>query len=259
MLRTRDYFLLLVVIVFLLVAIGTTTITHNWAAVENNNTEVTFVSDTPTEFSAVVAGDMKTERTERLFALREKIQSDTNLSLYEQPEPEEQPVEEVLTSEDALNLTQEIQCSGYTNTTPVWSPTGLKVEEIEGLRLVYRENAPPAQLGSSSTIAIAPSKDILLKLPVRSISQGARNCLPSVVIGITLRGSLIKNTDATLYAPFSEETILGYALDGYPIYGTSAAPTDACGGRNVSGQYRYQLSSERETILNCYSGTPVKI
>lgn len=259
MLRTRDYFLLLVVIIFLLVAIGTTAITRTSPLGENGNADITFGTESPTEFSAEISGGIETTRSERLFALREKIQTDSNLSLYAQPEPEEVPVAEEVVPENNSGITEEIRCPQYAAVAPAWNTTGVKVEVIEGLRLVYRENQSPPQAAGTSSVAVSPSKDILLKLPVRTASQGSTNCIPSTVIGVTIGGSLIKNSDAGLYAPFGEGTILGYALDGYPIYGTSAAAVDACGGRTVGGQYRYQLSADRETILNCFSGLPVSL
>ena len=41
----------------------------------------------------------------------------------------------------------------------------------------------------------------------------------------------------------SENDLLGYALDGYPIYGPlpDASILDDCNGRTVNGQYQYHV------------------
>jgi hypothetical protein len=79
------------------------------------------------------------------------------------------------------------------------------------------------------------------------------------VIGITIGGSLIRNNEVGVYGVFGGDTLVGYALDGFPIYGTSGQKTDICGGGMIGGQYRYMISSSRGTIINCFAGTPVAI
>ena len=93
----------------------------------------------------------------------------------------------------------------------------------------------------------------------RNSNDAGANRAPSDVIGIALDGSLIKNNEYSLYSIFREETLIGYALDGFPIYGQSEVSTDECGGILADNQYRYYLSKERKAVLYCYSGTPVEI
>ena len=86
------------------------------------------------------------------------------------------------------------------------------------------------------------------------------SCLSSDIVGIALDGSLIRNGEHTLYSIFGAETLVGYALDGFPIYGAIGAPvTDNCGGTAMAGEYRYYLSSERTGVIGCFSGESVTL
>ncbi|MEZ4195225.1 MAG: hypothetical protein R3B53_02395 [Candidatus Paceibacterota bacterium] len=80
------------------------------------------------------------------------------------------------------------------------------------------------------------------------------------MVGIAKDGSAIRNQDVALYSIFGQETLVGYALDGFQIFGqNNSVPLDECGGAMVNNEYRYYLSKERQTVLNCYSGVPIKI
>ena len=101
---------------------------------------------------------------------------------------------------------------------------------------------------------------LLLEINKRSISAGGKQCLGQDVVGVALDGSLIRNGEYGLYGVFGESTQIGYALDGYPIYGlNNSQPTDACGGATVDGSYRYYLSSSRPGVLGCFTATPVTL
>lgn len=254
MLRTRDYFLLLVTIVFLLVAISATILTQTNAD-EKKFEKATLVPESDSEYSVVVTDDFEAERADRLASLREKIERDGSLFIYETPPTPEPETEEAV--EDGIALTEELRCANYSLYTSAWSAAGVEFTEVEGVRLVFRETAQTQVVGTSTQSQ--PQREILAELPVRSVPFGAYSCIPSNVIGITIGGALIYNDNAQLFAPFAEGTLLGYALDGFPIYGTSAAPTDACGGRTVAGSYRYQLSTERDTVVNCFVGRPIQL
>ncbi len=61
--------------------------------------------------------------------------------------------------------------------------------------------------------------------------------------------SLARNNDWHVHNPYlgqenpSEDDLLGYALDGFKIYGplADASVLDDCNGRTVSGEYRYHV------------------
>jgi hypothetical protein len=56
--------------------------------------------------------------------------------------------------------------------------------------------------------------------------------------------------------------LVGYALDGYPIYsggGYTDSDLDACHGRSVNGHYRYQATLEFPYTVGCFHGTPLRL
>ena len=151
-------------------------------------------------------------------------------------------------SSDMSDLTAPQLCSDYTTYQGFWDIRQVSVSVESDARVVTLSEA------ASST-----ESKLLLKLPVSTVGLGAQNCIATDVIGITPAGALIRNGDAVFYRGVDDSILLGYALDGYPIYGTSNKSTDQCGGISDNGQYQYVLSSERETMLNCFAGSPVRL
>ena len=46
----------------------------------------------------------------------------------------------------------------------------------------------------------------------------------------------------------TSDTLLGYALDGFPIYGPISDPNslDSCNGRTIDGEYTYHILVSKE-------------
>jgi hypothetical protein len=71
---------------------------------------------------------------------------------------------------------------------------------------------------------------------------------------------LIRNDEVNLYGLFSANTVVGYALDGFPIYGAAAdRTTDQCGGAVGDSGYGYMINSERDFIVACFRARPVEL
>jgi hypothetical protein len=202
-----------------------------------------------TTISATAPSDTKTEdREERLASLRQKLKNRT-LEIF--TPPVEEPVVEIEEEEVVeTELETEMKCSQFAAFSGSWDSRGLKVADREGVRQVYRETL----VGTSTT----PTKTVLLEIPLRS-KPVAKTCIPSDVVAISVNGSLIRNNDARAYAGTAPDTMIGYTLDGYPLYGGLAVSADACGGAVVAGQYRYGLQAERDTILRCFVATPISL
>lgn len=249
---------MLTAIVFLLVGIVTTVASKDGFGVFTGQNATVFVATREVEsYDAVMEENVEVSREERVTALRKKIAALGNLGgvTAEEVAPES-PVPEV--TEAAEGPVVENRCSNYNPTGVAWNSAGVILEEVEGARLVYRETKP-AVTASSSASSSVPTRQILAQLAVRSIPSAALSCVSNIVIGISKNGSLIKNSDVAAYGSFGGETLVGYGLDGFPIYGAADKKTDICGGLMEDGQYRYQISNSRDTIITCYAGTPVSL
>jgi len=257
MFRTRDFVLIFTTIIFLIVAIGAT-IWNQYQTKDKKNNSIVFSEVTNEEYKAEVLAPKPIAREERLKNLREKIAEDEGVTISA-PEPEitnDETVGETveMTPEDSVS---EVQiCSGYKKFTSEWQADGISFNVSEGARIVYKEVSLGLSTESSTS---SSSRNILLQLPIRTFPTPPPSCLMSDVVGIAKDGSLIRNNEVGLYGIFGDSTLIGYALDGFPIYGVTDSILDECGGMIVGGQYGYYLSTGRDVVLYCFSANPVNI
>ncbi len=258
--RTKDFLLFLLTVAFILVGITATLQSDISKRSTSSSFSALLVSSEEVTYEAVLPEAAALDRTGRLTLLREKIAA----LVLDSPAVENPVVltEEVV-EEKAVVPSAVLYCPRYTAITPVWEPTGLRFEVVEGARLVYREVAAVPLVVENATGTSAamsgPARTLVLQLPLRGAPLATKTCLHSDVVGIATDGSLIRNNEQALYRVFGAETLVGYALDGFPIYGVSTAVTDECGGSSASGEYRYYLSAEREGVLGCFGGVPVTL
>lgn len=264
-LTTRNFLLYLLAVAFLIIAITATAVQQP----PSDNT-LTKAADQSAGEEVIYTGTVSTshdvDRGSQVARLRQKIaelQVGTVASITEDSE-----VQLVVTLEEDLlpegilltevNTPGQLQlCAGYAQATISWPMEGVQLAVVEGARLVFTEAvAPVPPAAASSSIMALPSRDVLLQLPLLTFPGITTHCLANDIVGVALDGSLMRNTETGLYGIFSADTILGYALDGFPIYGTADEKTDSCGGRLVDGEYRYTLARDRETLINCFAGSP---
>ncbi len=257
--RTRDFILFLLTIAFMIV--GITSTVRNDLKNKNHQAAVMQFND-PTSsdinYSAVLPEDSTDERPSRLNALREKIaevlsNDDTEPGLDEEVEVlAVTPTEEIPLEKPSTNSV--LLCPNYSPSQLNWNPKDLHFEIVEGARIIYRESSTALV----ETTDLNESREVVLQLPLQTFPLSTKSCLKTDVIGIAFDGSLIKNSEQAIYSIFNSETIIGYALDGFPIYGlNNSLTTDECGGVLVSDEYRYYLSAERNGVLGCFSNEPV--
>lgn len=254
--RTKDFLVFMLTVAFLVVGI---TATAKMDMAERTQSASVFSSTEENGeviYEAVLPDVEVDARPSRLAALKEKIAS---MILPEESVPEAVVVEEEVVPTVDVPVGTINLCSNHTKINPKWSSSGLLFEVVEGARVVYRNVAVPAvldelgQVVSSSTI----QKEVVLQLPLSSFPGANKTCLDTDVVGVALDGSLMRNDEFNLYKVFGSETLIGYALDGFPIYGLNVTQkTDECGGAVATSEYRYYLSAEREGVLGCYGGTP---
>lgn len=269
MIRKRDFALFLCTVMGLMIAIGATYV----LTAPGREMKTAWLPPAPppiaTSATTTVART-EPDRAARLAALREKLAA-RNL-VAETPSPSALgtattagPSTESSTTTPAVagastTAAAVAQCPDYSPWSGFWDASGISLAEVEGARLVYREALVASAVASTSAGTQIPPGAVLAELPLRTLPNPTPSCLPSDVIGIATDGSLIRNDEVGLYGIFGPETLVGYALDGFPIYGMdSTAATDECGGAVLGDSYRYVLSSERAVILNCFAGAPITL
>lgn len=265
MFRTRDFLLLIVVVMGLVVAIGTTMVLQKSGSIAEVSTVILADSSADTEYIAEVSESKELfSREDRLLEMRQKIAVGGQLTI-EIPEPvTEETVDAFPDSDENQEASSDkgnvLLCAGYASYGDGWRADGISVEIVEGSRVFYRTIEQDAVTVPNAGVTPPDAYRVaVLQLPIQSFLTTTSNCLSSDVVGIAHDGSLIRNSEVGLYGVFGEGTMIGYALDGHSIYGVSEASLDSCGGRMVSGEYRYYLSDERETILNCFVSVPAAL
>lgn len=242
MVRTRDFIILILIVAFLLMAIihasmrpsGKTadvllaTSIEEYGLIENNN------------------HDTGPDRDANIDRLRSKIAAGTYLeSVNPSVESGTEIVnddnkDEELVDEEAVVLKRCARYDDGLSVAMVWPRESISLNESGAYR-------------SWSVLGSDGSEITILRLPKQPFFTSGTNCLDSEVIGVSVNGSLLFNSDAIVYANSSGDRLIGYALDGHPIYGhTDLVPVDQCGGFEHATGYRYQIDPDRPFILGCY-------
>jgi hypothetical protein len=252
MVRTRDFVLFLLTVAFLLLAIVGTELWQSWRSMPVLSSWFTEVP-VETDYSAEVPSE-EDNRARRLAVLREKV-----MERLRGTEPES-VVEEVVatTSEStpAAATTSPVaavkKCSSYQALSIPWNAKTILQENREGVRVYFERGLP-------DTISSTTPETIRGVIPLRTWALPTSSCLPTDVIGIALDGSLIRNDEIALYTVFGPDTVVGYSLDGFPMYGPSQRATDSCGGVLVGGAYRYVLDAKRPGLITCFAAVPTRL
>jgi len=247
MIRTRDFFLVVVIIAFLVVIVGVGTI-RSILITPTSPTPVSFI-DTEFITPEVVAQEHMIDRAGRLAWFKSQLQDwqppdpPTTLELSSPEEVTQDDISEIPDDTTIVTTSLVYTCPGYAEYNTPW-PRVVSITESEGSRVVAS--------------SISGTEQVLAVLPVRTVYTG-RFCLTSDVIAISQTGALIRNSEKAGYQVFSETMLLGYTLDGFPLYGMTDRTTDECGGAYVDGTYRYYLSPARDEILHCFGAPPISL
>lgn len=267
MIRTRDFLLFLVLVLLLLGGITTTMLRDQGGEVPALLTSheqmlgAALVHDHYEVAEADVRRTSELSSEERLAAMRERVQvyrENTTINQQRFVVRDAEPETIVATQTDGVataNAPQSLQrCREYQNFAGFW-PAHVVIEEHEGARLVIDQSQTVDTAATPETSLFSGS--ILVQLPIPQLPSGDPTCVASDVVGIALDGSLIRNSDHQAYGFFDAKTVVGYALDGFPIYGRDdAVNADQCGGTNGAMGYGYVLQHDRSAVLNCFSGRP---
>lgn len=261
LLSTRNFMLYLLLVAFLLCGITYTVLEHEHDQSDQSAAVLTALPEEAGE-PVYTVGDAPTvgpDRAQRLKELRDKL---LTYALPEAPEPASVPVIDESTESIAPIASvipqEELRCVNFKPSQINWLVEGLQFSVVEGARLLYREVASVA--GGSTSTDLGLERLVVWQLPLQSQPADTPSCLDSDVIGVAKDGSLIRNNETALYQVFDGDTLIGYARDGFPIYGARTdLKLDQCGGMVVEGQYRYHVNAELPHLLDCFAGTPITI
>lgn len=282
MIRTRDFLLYILVFVFILIGIGFTVASETSVTTIGTDTSSGLtISGEVQELSAVIPEEVD-DRDSRLTRLREKIAAGVGLKISEPPKSDETADEMLATdaevlptaatgSATSLFVREPRYCNGLVPTRVDGSdwPREAQLVSIEGakvvrVREVYEEFVPltSAATGTDEQMqtVTATRTRAILQLPTFMKSVDT-NCLLYDVVGVTLTGEPIRNNDTWRFTGSGEVEVVGYALDGAPIFGPTenVAALDECGGATVGNEYRYYLRVGESFVLGCFSGTPAEL
>jgi len=265
MIRTRDLVLFLACMAFLLAGIGVTGLSQLFTT-PGATTAIQFNTAGQSTSSAELVTD-SLDRQQRLYELQAKIAS-RDTTLYqpavelteEEIESESTPdIDESETDTEVVSLIQ--YCPAVGVVARSWPAADIVQTEREGRRIYITETSEvvTTHVGTTTAAETIVSETIYAHLPIRT-SAGRMSCIGQDVIGIAQDGSLLRNENHVAYSIFGSDTLIGYALDGLPIYGLSETiVTDQCGGVVMNGQYRYYLSADRPGMIGCFAAAPVTL
>lgn len=263
MIRTRDVVLYILVVWFLLLAISvtvwrdTSTASSQSAPLATLETATTTPTSLPAVFTGATANEPDREATRD--RLRAKITAGEVISNPSPsvPAPEREEVREV----PATKLQRCAYPDDSLGFVSRWPAQSIQTESREGARLYYTEDfvSPPTIGTSTATTESETMRISWLQLPQFPQPLPTPACVPSEVVGVSVSGTLLFNTSVILYQTATADTLIGYARDGYPIYGRYDGEVDECGGYRHPTGYRYVIQADTETIIQCFTATPQSI
>lgn len=264
MIRSRDLLIFVGILFILGIGIVCTIALDSKSVFYKGLPDLLQLSDNATTSFEASADVKNISREDTIARLREELaKNDTVITPSASVEEVVSISTDTETDENVSAVTLQ-RCGGADTTlsyTKTWPLTDVFVIVKDGTRTVVHIS-PQEQSGvdiTATTTQATSTKvviDTLLTMRAFPVVMGNTSCVDGEAIGVTTEGSLLFNTDAGSYKTLGENELVGYARDGFPIYGTYTGDTDTCGGYLHPAGYRYTLQPERNFILGCYAGTP---
>ena len=253
MIRTRNFLLYVLSLVFLVSAIGYTVVNDTAALTYHVPEKIAFVPNDAAAYGAIAA-DQSENRDAYIEAMRQKIAQGLGVI-------EGAPVS--FTSVDDIVADAGIQ--SRPGNAVLWCDVPTRTDDVAAawfqgpVALLDRGTVRAAVQTLPSADASSVTRDLIL-LPKQVARASADTCLPSDIIGVGIDGTLIANHETWRFASYGSGMIVGYALDGFPIITGAAdeSQLDMCGGMDAGDGYAYRLRPGTEFILSCFAGTPAQ-
>ncbi len=219
------------------------------------------LNETSTTFTATKT-ENKSNKEDTITRLRNLLsQNDTTVvptPSVVQNEVKEENAEKPVTSSVTLQA-----CGGddALEAQQLWPQNAVQVRIENGFRTVVQVTTESVQnigttTASSSVVTTNVATTTLLQMRAYPVVLGSTSCVSSQVIGVNIDGSLLMNQDTSLNSERGPDDLIGYARDGFPIFGVYEGETDECGGYQHVQGYRYSIGTNRDFILGCYVGIP---
>ncbi len=265
MIRTRDLVLYVVILLFVLTGITFT------LKAESGGASYSLTKNSSPQFTNEVipseAGDSADfDREAHIASLKEKLALNTGLSAGLEPvftsvdtvADTNQDVPTPIEEEQLEAARTELYCPTQTNFSAqitAW-PTNAVVQTNEGVRTVSGFVSTKQTVGSSTQVVTI--EKTLLQTALQPFRGIKLHCLDSVVVGYAGDGSLLRNDETWKFRASTETNLVGYARDGFPIYGQGVDETllDSCGGYDNGVSYGYYLRANERFILGCFAAEP---
>ncbi len=258
MVRTKDLLLIVVVLIMLFMAISATLASRMITRqIQDEALSGAMATESPA-YEAMPSNGGGLDRSANIARLRSLLAAGDVIE--SSPSVEASPTTDVESTDEGAPV-----CTGVGSGIEVarsWPLVGVEVATVGVNRVVTHSAisaAPvPSTPGTSTAVAApAPATErVLLTLPVYPGKNPQPTCMSSEIVGVTPAGSLLFNNDIVLYRQAGSETLIGYALDGFPIYGAYTGATDSCGGYDAPSGYRYTVSPQDQTLIECFVGSP---
>jgi hypothetical protein len=272
MLRSRDLLIFAVVFFLLVLGIGLTLIFGAQSPLFTTVASLTTDQTASSTFSA--SSDARLIDREGTIARLRKLLSQADI--VNMPSPSVEDIQDVIatattstTSTDVTNVVLQ-KCPGPDDTlaaSVAWPLQDTAIVVQNGTRLVVHtavmQDAVSAVGTTTASSTQTPPTTVrsvvtsLLRMPEYPPVLDTPSCVRGEVVGVTQSGFLIANKDAVSYKGRGPDDLLGYARDGFPIYGVYSGVVDSCGGYTKDGAYRYSIAKDRNFILGCFSGLPL--
>jgi len=260
MIRTRDLVVFVSIVLFLGICILVTLAAGRENSVLDINAILLGTSETGSTTYTAHADKRTIDRKSNIERLRDALSRTVAVIVPEPPEEEVPDDTTPYASSTPSAASGSIQlCTEGDDSLALrgmWPASDVFLITEGSNRAVVHIEKPVTSTSTASSTSAAVDIKTLLRVPLNPLAQGTSVCVPSDIVGVTESGSLILNTAAGLYKSRGENERIGYARDGFPIYGVYTGTVDACGGYMHNSQYRYTVSQDRDYILGCFSASP---
>jgi len=264
MIRSRDFFLYVVALAFVVLAATYTGFSQKLSA---ELSQLVLFND-PVPVLTGTAVESVDDRAARLRAMQASIAAGDGVVADAPPDfvsVDQLRAAEAASTSDSnsqpLFGSRTVTYCGVSSTPTIvatW-PTQTELRTSEGERIVFSSVTEQVTVGSTTQTQLVQLP--FVSLPIRSVRTSFDSCLGDTLIGVTPTGAPLLNTSARQYVNTNQATLIGYTRDGFSLYGPLAEESvlDACGGYYVNGRYQYHVRTAEDFILACYAGVPVSI